>query len=63
MFFCGNRGSYVWSKYHRAPGDTVLLRAGTLDDPAQRAFESFYDPAAVWPAESLTRWRTNMKPR
>ena len=23
----------MWSKYHGAPGDTVLLRAGTLDHP------------------------------
>ena len=33
VFFCGDCGTYLWSKYHAAPGDTVLLRAGTLDDP------------------------------
>jgi hypothetical protein len=22
VFFCGDCGSHVWSKYHRAPGDT-----------------------------------------
>ena len=82
VFFCGECGSYVWSKYHRAPGDTLLLRAGTLDDPAQvtpdvhifmrsklpwvrlpegaRAFADFYNPAEVWPAESLGRFRKNV---
>jgi hypothetical protein len=34
VFFCGACATYLWSKYHAAPGDTVLLRAGTLDDPA-----------------------------
>jgi hypothetical protein len=33
VFFCGDCGTYLWSKYHAAPGDTVLLRAGTLDQP------------------------------
>jgi len=85
VFFCGKCGGYVWSKYHRAPGDTVLLRAGTLDDPSQvtpdvhiftrsklpwvklpegaRVFEAFYNPAEVWPPESLARWRRNMERR
>ena len=26
-------GTRLWSHYHRAPGNTLLLRAGTLDDP------------------------------
>ncbi|HWB50096.1 MAG TPA: GFA family protein [Stellaceae bacterium] len=34
VFRCGKCGTALWSKYHAAPGDTVLLRAGTLDDPA-----------------------------
>jgi hypothetical protein len=85
VFFCGKCGSYVWSRYHRAPGDTVLLRAGTLDDASQvtpdvhiftrsklpwvklpegaRVFEAFYNPAEVWPPESLARWRKNMERR
>ena len=31
---CAKCGTALWSRYHAAPGDTVLLRAGTLDDPA-----------------------------
>ena len=31
---CSKCGTALWSKYYAAPGDTVLLRAGTLDDPA-----------------------------
>jgi hypothetical protein len=34
VFRCPDCGAALWSKYHAAPGDTVLLRAGTLDDPA-----------------------------
>ena len=34
VFFCGSCATYLWSKYYAAPGDTVLVRAGTLDDPA-----------------------------
>ena len=33
IFRCANCGTALWSKYHAAPGDTVLLRAGTLDRP------------------------------
>jgi hypothetical protein len=33
VFRCANCGTALWSKYHAAPGATVLLRAGTLDDP------------------------------
>jgi hypothetical protein len=29
---CPQCGTGLWNKYHAAPGDTVLLRAGTLDD-------------------------------
>ena len=32
---CAKCGTAVWNKYHAAPGDTVLLCAGSLDDPAQ----------------------------
>jgi hypothetical protein len=82
VYFCGHCGAHVWSRYHRAPGDTVLLRAGTLDDPSAvkpdvhiftrsklpwvelpagaRAFRDFYDPAKVWPAESLARFRRSI---
>jgi len=35
VFRCAKCGTALWSKYHAAPGDTVLLRAGTLDDPAR----------------------------
>lgn len=34
IFRCPQCGTAIYSKYHAAPGDTVLLRAGTLDDPA-----------------------------
>lgn len=30
---CPDCGTAIYSKYHAAPGDTVLLRAGTLDRP------------------------------
>ena len=33
VFFCPDCGTRLWSKYHAAPGDTVLLRVGTLDHP------------------------------
>jgi hypothetical protein len=33
VFRCAECGTALWSKYHAAPGDTLLLRAGTLDDP------------------------------
>ena len=33
IFRCSDCGTAMWSKYHAAPGDTVLLRAGTLDHP------------------------------
>ena len=31
---CGKCGTALWNKYHAAPGDTVLLCAGSLDNPA-----------------------------
>jgi hypothetical protein len=34
VFFCGTCGTYVWSKYHIAPGNALFVRAGTLDNPA-----------------------------
>jgi len=33
IFRCPDCGTAIYSKYHAAPGDTVLLRAGTLDEP------------------------------
>ncbi len=33
VFFCGACGTYVWSRYHGAPGEALFVRAGTLDDP------------------------------
>lgn len=33
VFFCGDCGTYVWSRYHGAPGDALFVRAGTLDHP------------------------------
>jgi len=34
VYACGKCSTHLWSKYHAAPGDTVLVRGGTLDDPA-----------------------------
>jgi hypothetical protein len=31
--FCGTCGTTLWSRYHAPPGDTLFVRAGTLDDP------------------------------
>ena len=33
VFFCGDCGTYLWSRYHGAPGDALFVRAGTLDQP------------------------------
>ncbi|HUY28903.1 MAG TPA: GFA family protein [Candidatus Binataceae bacterium] len=33
VFFCGECGTYLWSNYHGAPGDSRFVRAGTLDNP------------------------------
>jgi hypothetical protein len=33
VFFCGECNTRLWSKYHAAPGDTLLVRVGTLDQP------------------------------
>ena len=33
VFFCGKCGAHVWSRYHRAPGNALFVRAGTLDKP------------------------------
>jgi hypothetical protein len=33
VLFCGNCATRLWSKYHAAPGDTLLVRVGTLDHP------------------------------
>ena len=33
VFFCGRCGNHVWSRYGASPGDTLLVRAGSLDEP------------------------------
>ena len=33
VFFCDKCGTYLWSKYYASPGDTLLVRVGTLDHP------------------------------
>jgi hypothetical protein len=33
VFFCGNCGTYLWSRYHIVPSDCRFIRAGTLDRP------------------------------
>ena len=33
VYYCGNCNTRLWSKYHAAPGDTLLVRVGTLDRP------------------------------
>jgi hypothetical protein len=33
VFFCDRCGTYLWSKYYVSPGDTLLVRVGTLDHP------------------------------
>ena len=33
VFYCPHCTTHLWSKYHAAPGDTLLVRAGTLDHP------------------------------
>jgi hypothetical protein len=33
VFFCDRCGAYLWSKYYVSPGDTLLVRVGTLDHP------------------------------
>ena len=33
VFFCADCGTYLWSRYHGAPGDFRFVRAGTLDTP------------------------------
>jgi len=33
VFFCDACGTYLWSRYHGAPGDYLFVRAGTLDSP------------------------------
>ena len=33
VFFCERCGTYVWSFYHAAPGESLFVRAGTLDQP------------------------------
>jgi hypothetical protein len=37
IFSCPDCGTALYSKYHAAPGDTVLVRSGTLDRPEEIA--------------------------
>jgi hypothetical protein len=34
VWFCGNCGTALWSRYHVSPGDCRWVRSGTLDEPA-----------------------------
>jgi hypothetical protein len=34
VFSCERCTTTLWSKYHAPPGDTLFVRAGTLDDPS-----------------------------
>ena len=33
VFRCAKCGTALWNKYHAAPGDTLLVCGGSLDDP------------------------------
>jgi hypothetical protein len=33
VFFCGDCGTTLWSRYDIVPGDALFVRAGTLDNP------------------------------
>ena len=33
VYFCAACGTTLWSRYQRAPGDCLFVRAGTLDNP------------------------------
>jgi hypothetical protein len=37
VFSCPECGTAIYSKYHAAPGDTVMVRGGTLDEPETAA--------------------------
>ena len=34
VYYCEHCGTRLWSRFEAVPGETILLRAGTLDDPA-----------------------------
>jgi hypothetical protein len=34
VYYCPDCGTRLWSQFEAVPGDTIMLRAGTLDDPA-----------------------------
>lgn len=34
VYCCPDCGTRLWSRFAAVPGDTIMLRAGTLDDPA-----------------------------
>jgi hypothetical protein len=34
VWYCGECGTSLWSRYHVSPGNCRWVRAGTLDDPA-----------------------------
>ena len=33
VHYCGACSTTLWSRYHAPPGDTLFVRAGTLDEP------------------------------
>ncbi|HKA16185.1 MAG TPA: GFA family protein [Myxococcota bacterium] len=37
VHFCEVCSTTLWSRYHAPPGDTLFVRAGTLDDPTSVA--------------------------
>jgi hypothetical protein len=37
LCFCERCGTALWSRYHAPPGDTLFVRAGTLDRPGDVA--------------------------
>ncbi|TMA22862.1 MAG: GFA family protein [Deltaproteobacteria bacterium] len=37
IYYCDACSTTLWSRYHAPPGDTLFVRAGTLDEPASVA--------------------------
>jgi hypothetical protein len=37
VFFCAECGTYLWSRYHGAPGNFLFVRSGTLEHPEKIA--------------------------
>jgi hypothetical protein len=49
VFFCGNCATRLWSKYHRAPGDALFVRVGTLDHPERVEPDVHIFARSKWP--------------